>query len=297
MTQLWRDLRAKNVGGSEISALFGESPYLTKFKLWQIKAGVMPPDDLDADERIQAGNFLEAGIIQWANKKWAANFRCPNIYVEHKAVDGMGCTPDAIWNGERNENNILAQVKLVDGLEFRNKWQAERDVITAAPLHIILQVQHEMECIQIEEAWLIVCVGGNRLYRMIIKADPEVAKILRGNVAEFWISIELNNPPPPDFTRDGETIKELRKKLPVVEELEIDEDHAYRLFKKRLALAKKAKTAGDQLETVTAEIEHLIGNAQNVICRGLRVKRHKNGFLRIESFEPIKFYQKRRKAS
>lgn len=295
MSQAWHDLRAKNVGGSEVAALFGVSPYMTKYKLWNIKAGVMPPDDLDNDERVQAGNYLEAGIIEWANKKWEANFLRPKIYVEHKAVFGMGCTPDAIWNGPANEDNILAQVKLVDGLEFRNKWVAEGDIITEAPLHILLQVQHELECLQMEEAWLIVCVGGNRLFRMIVKADAEIASILRKAVIGFWLSMDANTPPEPDFGRDGETIKEIRKRLPETEALDIQEDHVHHLFKKSLRLSKRAKLADDELARVDAEIEFLIGNAKIITCRDLIAKRHKNGFLKIESFEPIKFNQKKRK--
>ena len=39
----WRELRARHVGGSEVAALYGCSPYLSHWALWQIKAGLLEP--------------------------------------------------------------------------------------------------------------------------------------------------------------------------------------------------------------------------------------------------------------
>src|SRR5438876_1235420 len=108
MSQLWHDLRAKHVGGSEVAALFNESPYLTRYQLWNIKAGLIEPPNLDDDERVQAGQFLEDGIVSWANKKWNMNFTRAGVYVKHATVEGMGCTPDAIFPSPEHGERILA---------------------------------------------------------------------------------------------------------------------------------------------------------------------------------------------
>ena len=291
MTQAWHDLRAQHVGGSEVAALFGESPYMSKFQLWNIKAGLIDAPDLDQDDRVVAGQMLEGGIIRWANKKWNAKFDPAGVYVKHPSVTGMGCTPDAFWDNDGRR--ILGQVKLVDGLEFQRKWMFDRDRITEAPLHIILQVQHELDCTDLDEAWLVVCVGGNRLYLMVIQRDAELCAILRRAVGEFWQSVTNKVAPDPDFAKDGFTIRELLRKLPVVPEIDLSDDYVYHLFKRRLAVQKVAKTAGDNLERVTAEIDFLMGGAAIARCRDLTVKRQKNGALRMESLEPINFKQKR----
>ena len=56
----WHELRAKHVGGSEVAALFGRSPYSTPWQMWMEKAGKL---DRPFDERwTRAGKFFEADI-------------------------------------------------------------------------------------------------------------------------------------------------------------------------------------------------------------------------------------------
>src|SRR6185437_11795560 len=55
----WRQHRKRHVGGSEVAALFGEHPHLTKFELWHRKAGSLPDPDLSDNERVFWGQTLE----------------------------------------------------------------------------------------------------------------------------------------------------------------------------------------------------------------------------------------------
>jgi putative phage-type endonuclease len=269
MNELWHSLRAENIGGSEIAALFGESPYLTYYRLWQEKRGGIGASDLSEDERVQAGKFLEAGAIEWANSKWNTSFYQPKVYIKHPSVHGMGCTPYAF----DYEAPVMAQVKIVDSLQFALKWKAEGDTVTEAPLDILLQVQHEMECAQREQSWLIVLVGGNRLYRMVCAYDPEIGSMLRKAVMEFWMSAE---PPKPDFKRDGETISQIRQKLPAVEATDLsDDDYLYDVSKKALAAKVARDRAQDALDAANAEVNYLVGNAKTVKCKDMLMKYHK----------------------
>ena len=103
----WHGIRARHVGGSEIASLFYTwempdgsirflhmfeeapdgaallgcaSPYLTGFRLYHIKAGLLEPDDLD-NERVLAGQFLEPAIAEWAKHKWNWNIRKVHRYL------------------------------------------------------------------------------------------------------------------------------------------------------------------------------------------------------------------------
>ena len=66
----WHTLRAMHLGGSDVAALFGLSPYTSKWQLWMEKAGKLAPEDLSGNMAVQAGKFLEAGIANWAASKW-----------------------------------------------------------------------------------------------------------------------------------------------------------------------------------------------------------------------------------
>jgi len=201
----WHKLRSENIGGSECAALWGLSPYTTRYVLWNLKARLLPPEDLSDNERVLAGIFLEPAVAAWASKKWGVELRKFSGYVVHESVKGMGCTPDYI---DRNAT-ILVQIKCVDGLVFRKEWEADGETITQAPMHILLQVQHELACTGMATGWLVVLVGGNRLCRMIVEARAKTAQKLCAEVEAFWHSIIVQEAPAPDFAMDGDAISAL----------------------------------------------------------------------------------------
>lgn len=266
MIDVWKSLRADNIGGSEVAALFGESPYLTYYKIWHIKRGNIEAPNLEDNERVQAGKFMEKGAIQWYNSKYKTNFYQPHQYVKHIAIKGMACTPDAF----NSDKNVMAQVKMVDFIQFRNKWEADGDLITKAPLDILLQVQHEMECCEIDESHLIVVVAGNKLYRMICKRDRNIGLILCKAVAKFWQDKE---PPEPDFERDGEIIEQIRKKLPEKQFVDLSYDkNLYIIIREAQRITVQRNKLQDKIDRCNAEVLHLIGNAENVRCKDMLIK-------------------------
>lgn len=275
MTDIWHELRSKNIGGSEVAALFNESPHTTHYELWHIKRGLIPPKDLDGDPRVQAGKFFEKGALDWANYKWGLDFYQPEIYVQHPNVDGMGCTPDAY---SKSDPNLMAQVKTVDSMQFSPKfgWECDGETITKAPLHILLQVQHEMECCQKAQSYLIVVVGGNRLLGMICDYDREIGSILRKKVLGFWLDSKA---PEPDFKRDGPAIREIKSKLPIVkyEDFSFDK-HLHEVLLETKALRVEIAQKMDYLDELEARVNYLLPPADCVKCGDILVKaQHRKG--------------------
>ena len=277
MNTQWHELRAAHVGGSDVAALFGESPYMTKLKLWQIKKGNMQPANLDDVERVQAGNFLEGGIMAWANWKWESQFVQPKAYFKHPSVKGMGCTPDGIWvrEGDMSQGDrVLCQIKNVDSIMFNKKagWEADGDNITDAPLHILLQCHHEMAVTGVGVLWLIVCVGGNRLHRMVIERDDMIIRSLEREVAKFWESIEANDPPSPDYQEDGEVIKYMRSQLDLIDgQVDLSGNNAlHAAIEDYKAAADQEKESKEDKTTFSNKILDLAGNTKKFICGGYK---------------------------
>ena len=285
MTDLWHQLRKEHIGGSDIACLFGEG-YVSRYRLWNEKKGIIAPTNLDADERVQAGKFLEAGVIAWANHRWNMHFYQPKMYVKHPRIKGMACTPDAFSSGfddVSSPTERIAQIKCVDNIQFR-EWEVSGEIITHAPLHIELQCQHEMACTGAQENWLIVCVGGNKLFRKVIQRDEDVIQIIEREVTEFWKSIEDNVPPVPDYVNDGDIIRDIRKKLNVIERVDLSDDNSLydtiELLKKHIA---SRKVASDAETFIKNEIIHLYGEYGFIKCRDnfLTVKPDINGHIRV----------------
>lgn len=266
----WKALRARNIGGSESAAVLGVSPYMTKFKLWQIKKGNIEPDDLSQVDRVIAGNYFEAAILNWSSDKWGVRLVQPRVYATHPSVRGMACTPDAF---SPDRDDVMAQVKNVDAMAFAKSWEAVGDVITDAPLHILLQCQHELACVPSRrENWLIACIGGNRLARMVIEPRAATQRRIERAVAEFWDSIERDEPPPMDYEADAETIMKLNSRT--VEGVTLDLSDSNRLPEviANYRLAQELESKGEAAKrAAAAEILDICGDAQKVICGDHRI--------------------------
>lgn len=200
--------RAKWVGASESAALFGLSPYTTRFELWHSKVGNIAPHDLSGDSRVNAGKFLEPSIANWANHEWHWPLVNVEEYYRHRTVARMGCSLDF----QTIDGLSPVEIKNVDNLIFRDgAWETDGDTILEAPIHFLLQLQHQMACSPLdpERGWLVACVGGNRLFRMEVpRHEATIARIER-EVEAFWASVEANEPPEPDFEADADTIRML----------------------------------------------------------------------------------------
>jgi putative phage-type endonuclease len=57
------------IGGSDVSAVFGENPWTTPLELWRFKKGLMTPDDgANADQK-EMGHLMEPIVAHWYGKK------------------------------------------------------------------------------------------------------------------------------------------------------------------------------------------------------------------------------------
>lgn len=255
---LWHSLRAENVGGSEVADLFNMG-FNSHFQLWHIKTGNIEPPDLSGEEWVMSGNFLEAGIIEWAKWKWNLRYENPKAYFKHPTIKGMACTPDGL---NLDDPDDMCQIKNVDGIVFGREWECDGDEITKAPMKYILQCQHEMACAGKATSTLLVLVGGKTLKKMTVFRDDELIKIIESAVFNFWRSIEVGDEPEPDYKVDGPALQELRRREVIVEE-PIDWSMNNRMREVAnlyLDAAEKEKAAAAVKDSAKAEIMH---NAKN----------------------------------
>lgn len=194
----WHTLRARHVGGSEIAALFDlpaeERPnYLTsRYALWHIKAGNVPPPHID-NPRAEWGLELEDAIARAASKKhgWPIH---KGGYVSDPTTKGLGCTLDYIIDSDPDEDGPGAlEIKNVDWMVHKRSWTNDEP-----PPHILLQLQHQLAATGYSWGVVAAFVGGNdlRIYRY--KARPALIAQIRRRVTDFWASIDAGQEPPVD---------------------------------------------------------------------------------------------------
>jgi predicted phage-related endonuclease len=199
----WHALRRRFVGGSEVAALFGvQQKYQhSAYALWHIKGGHIAdpgesPEEED-EERIQWGVALEAIIAAEAAKRWFWKIE-KGAYAVDDTTPGLGATLDYViaQHSEDDPRCIgpgALEVKNVDAFIHARSWSGDEP-----PLHIVLQLQHQLAASGFAWGAIAALVGGNRLRIWRYFPRPRIIAEIRKRVTEFWASIEAGRPPPTD---------------------------------------------------------------------------------------------------
>ena len=285
----WHTVRAQHVGGSEIASLFYEwkladgtiiflhmfetppahaqllgcvSRHTTGYRLYHVKAGLLPADNLDDNERVQAGVFMEPAIAEWAKAKWNWNIRNVKRYIQIES--GLGCSRDY----EAVEAGFpTVQIKSVDGLIFRDQWIVDGEDIVGPPLDIVLQVQQEIAATDADHGWIVACVSGNRLLRgRIARHEPTIERI-KAAARRFWIGVEAGEKP--NGFEDYGTISALYASGVKDKMIDLTSDNE---APELCAAYLKAKAALDNQETlvdtIKAKITAKLGEATKAVTQG-----------------------------
>ena len=200
----WLAARMEVITSTEVSALFGHSPYTTEFELWHSKKNRVV-EQIAENERMTWGKRLQGAIAQGVaeDRGWTD---CEDLDMVFVTCPPYGIGTSLDFRVVCSEFGIgLLEIKNVDRFVYKNDWTEDGDAVLAPP-HIELQLQHEMLCTGYEWGCIVALVGGNEIKVCRREADPTVHKAIKAKAEKFWDSIRYNRPPNPDFARDSEFI-------------------------------------------------------------------------------------------
>jgi len=312
----WLNLRAKDITSTEVSALFGVSPYTTLFELWWRKkdGNVI---ELEPNERMKWGTRLQDSIAQgiaedngWKIRRMPEYIRNPALRMgasfdfaiepdcecghrsdDHSPIDG--CVVDMAGMGtpcgckvpvEVNAGGLL-EIKNVDNLAYRDGWAVDGENIEAPP-HIEIQVQHQLAVSGRAFAYIGALVGGNKLILIKREPDAKIIEAIKSQVASFWFTVAAGNEPVPDFSRDAKFIARLYNYADPNKVLRVHDDAEIALLADRYrdAVANE-KFAKEAKEGLKAQILMKIGDAEKVFGDGYTVSAGLIGPKLIEAYE------------
>jgi predicted phage-related endonuclease len=256
------EFRSSVVGASEIAALFDVSPYCTRFELYHRKAGNVAVPEFGGNERIEAGIRLEPVIIDWACDKWGyAKAETPKRLENGK---GLGGHPDQLVTCPERGRGLL-EVKTADWLVAKS-WGDE------PPLHYQLQALSYMGLAGVQWADIVILIGGNELRRFQIEFRPGLFAEIERRVGEFWQSIADGNAPKPDYTRDGDTIRELNA-APGDTVIDLQGDNLAAIAAAEYLAGKEIEKQGKaRAEAALAELVDKMGENGTALLEGFTVR-------------------------
>jgi predicted phage-related endonuclease len=264
--QAWLDERAKDVTSTESAALFGLSPYVTRFDLWhRKKSGIAPV--FESNERMECGNFLESGIAALLARRNGWEIRPMKDYRRIPGERTGSSFDFEILNHPEGPAHL--EIKNVDFLAFRDGWIEHDDGEFEAPQHIELQVQHQMMVSGYPRAFIGALIGGNRPIVIERLRDDAVIAAIRHRIKQFWRDVDDGIEPPPLMPEDAEAVIRMNQFAEPGKILDASTDEKIAsLVEKYKQLTATRDTADEDAKAIKAELLIAIGDAEKVLLPG-----------------------------
>lgn len=289
--QHWLELRTADLTSTDIPALFGLSPYKTRFQLWHEKAAAAR-GEFRENERMRWGRHLEAAIARaaaeqegWVIRPMKEYIRIPELRLGSSfdfRILSAGVVPfdetaatTIASNGfstPDTADDAHLEIKNVDFLAFRDGWRIGDDGFIEAPDHIEIQLQHQMLVSSLRRGFIVPLVGGNKLHVIEREADEATHMAIRSEAAAFWQSIDENRPPEPDMPADADAVIRMNQYAAPGKFLDArgDADLAS-LVRKMHARKAEARAMEEEASVFKAQILQLIGDAEKVVTDGFKI--------------------------
>ncbi len=257
----WLEMRTKVISSTESSALFGANKYLTPFELWhQKKNGTVVT--IEETERMKFGNILEDVI---ASETCSVNEWVGEPFKDYWVASETRTGSSFDWQVVTRDGPAILEIKNVDGLVFSREWGKDKSGGLMAPPHLEFQLQHQLMMTEFDTIYLAALVGGNSLKIIKRTRNEKVIAAIIKKIAEFWTSIDENNPPAPDFEKDHEFINKLFGYTEKGTELKIDGDcDIWKVAEKHRDGSDAEKAGKLNKDAAKAELLTLIGDTQKV---------------------------------
>lgn len=272
--QHWLSLRTQDITSTDAAALFGMSPYKTRFELWhEKKSGERAA--FTENERMRWGNRLEAAIAEtaaeqrgWSIRPFKEYLRLPDLRIG-SSFDYRIAGSDVPFVDSGDD--AILEIKNVDWLRFKQDWTVDGDWIEAAD-HIELQLQHQLLVSGLRRGYFAVLVGGNDLRIIERQADEQAHMAIRSEAAAFWQSIDENRPPEPVMPDDAAAVIRMHQFAEPGKLFDARGDAEIATLLREYRTAKAAaKDADESADVAKAALLQRIGDAEKVLADGFTI--------------------------
>lgn len=181
----WLEERRKGIGGSDIAAIMGLSPFKTAYQVYREKRKEV--EDWQGNELTDWGKRMEPAIRQWYSDKTGRDVRLPDKIMYHPQHPFMLASLDGFTDDGR-------VVEIKTARSGKNWGEPETNQI---PDYYAVQVHHYMTITGFQVADIPVSIAGSSPSLYIVEADKEISEMIIEACAKFWERVQSGNPPDP----------------------------------------------------------------------------------------------------
>ena len=238
------------IGGSDIAAIMGISPWKTALQLWGEKTGKIEPKDLSDNEAVQMGIELEEFVAKKFEKATGKAVRRAPCFYEHKKNEWMRCQVDRLLTG----TDELLECKTTSAWKMK-EWEGQE-----IPADYILQVQWQLGITRRTKGWIAVLIGGQAFRYKEIPFDAELFTRMEEEATKFWQMVQ-DGTPPMAVGADNESLVEIyptaNDQIQMIEELNVKVAHLQEI---KMHIGELE----NQQATIEAAIKQVIGESAGI---------------------------------
>lgn len=295
----WLAERARDITSTRIACLYGVSPYQTPYSLWHEMRGTVTPERPDS-RAMRLGRLYEPIIAAEAASEMNVAVVPMKDYYRHDEEARFGTSLDfAIPSHPDHDGPGLLEVKRVT--HTTRGWEIGEDGTGEAPIHIELQVQHQMEVTAYNWCYIAAMFPGDRLVLIYRERDRLVGEQMRAKAREFLSLLEA---PSPDYGRDLSTIAALNQYAEPgkLADWRVEApDGALDLVQRYAELSALLSSTTKDRDAVKAALLTHVGDAEKVttpqgtFTLGMRAEQYVPGYTR-KAYRDFRFTPKRTKS-
>lgn len=189
--QEWLQDRLTGIGGSDVATILGLNKWKSPYQLWLEKTGQIELSH-EESEAAYFGTQLEEFVAKEFERQSGKKVRRRNQVFEHPLHPFLRANIDREVVGEK----AILECKTASAYLLK-EWSGDE-----IPMSYICQVQHYMNVLNREFAYIAVLIGGQKFVWKKIERDQELIDIITERLVEFWeINVCQGEEPPIDGSK------------------------------------------------------------------------------------------------
>ena len=256
----WLDQRKKGIGGSDVAAIMGISPWKSPLEVWLEKTGRASAPDLSEKESVAMGVELESDVLNMYRRRHPGS--------RSQRVNAILTSKVRPW-AQASLDGITRDPELGWGVLEIKTGSKESEWADGVPLHYLTQVTHYLSVTGYAFADVAALIGdyGLHYHEYRVMRDEDDLQSVVESVDEFWADYVEKDAMPPHITAlpsEGKALYEIYKRSDG--EMEPDDAARTEWLASMLAdLLQHERDAKLKKAEYTNELKRLVGEHKGII--------------------------------
>lgn len=208
--------RGECITATEIAAVVGLSPWMSRFTLWHKKAG-LPTPRFETNPAMEWGTRLEDAIAEkWAEEHMDATDIVSAGTWAHRDRPWQRATPDFMYTplvGWMVAPGTVPELLEIKTSPTGDSWE------NGVPVYYRCQIQWQLDTLGLPRCWVALLVGGHDYREYVVDYDPDEAALLRDAAQAFLHDVRHGVRPPIDSATD--TYQTIRAQFTERDDIEV----------------------------------------------------------------------------